>query len=1083
MKRFLALAASLSFVAAASVAFAYVPASERALKYDNDARALGIRGDMPAVQPDGFARADTFNFGYFQTISGNKYAVMGDKWTWDHGASDAFEGWYAVDVSANTSTYFQRITPTAWGAHPGNAVAPPIPAGTGAAWCGAYEDQADVLCWEAGLGYGNSWCQRWTSPSLTYTGTGDVNLDFTYYQDSEQDFDYTQLRVRLGNGDEFSLNGTGFTGKIGITAGSFPTFAAGDFTIFNSQFNGQSGFRLIFEFTSDGGWSDEDASYATDYGPFALDNVVVSGPVSGGPVSYDYESGDQGWTASTCAGVGTFFGVHNLTDYTILDPCACNLSGKVITFHQNSGDNGTHTYGQHVLAYSPPADKSVLGAGCYSVIGEWDQYSVQPQANGVFNRPGWNYFPFVCPQTGATQWSGRQGQSTFNSTGVDPNCFHNKNVATDNGVPADAALISFVWEVYASCDAFGIASTVCTNVTNFTPILDNVQIRVTSKACAPLVAFEPGTSFQDGYGQAQLLSSTNGGNADITYDLSRDTTNPDKQGDSLLVKGPVPTTSSKYECKMWFRVRREGPGQGAVGGYAAWKAQVADGLSIVGDAANFAVGQMDSAQSGTTPYRDRYISEFKEQDDDFQGEFTNNNEILRDGIYAPGTQLQYFITANYTCSPTQLAYLPDTTGKNYLEFEILPAWRNVSGTPKFPCILLIDLNTGTQAYVERALSNLIGDSRPKPETYNPAPWDRYDYADPGSNWNAPFGRSVSGNNGVNLVQMLGYRMVLLSTGRQTAGAMETADFTLLSDWLTAIVCNGNTPRQGFYGNGDNIANLLTAMNPAFLVNNLGAAYVCDSYTIDNCGPGSPADESFCVRLNNAAGGQYSPIVNFDAYGNWCPQKYVFDVLHATGTGVGNRVYNDYDRVPPLNTNYEQIVRSVTGANSDNYRVVLDGVSWDHMSTRDVSLECVGDTAHIVPAIQNEISAAFTWIFGSGGGGTPTFCDNPCISVGVGEDGVVTTGPATRLYQNSPNPFNPRTSIRFSLAVAGPAELTIYDVNGRKVKTLVSGSLSAGDHTEVWDGTDDAGHKVGAGIFWSQLSAGGYTSNKKMVVLK
>ncbi|MCC7142017.1 MAG: T9SS type A sorting domain-containing protein [Candidatus Eisenbacteria bacterium] len=1082
MKRFLALTLAVVAAASVSTAFARVAPSERVMKFEDDARALGLGSDMPAAQPDGFARADTFNYGYYQTISGVKYAVPGDSWSFDHGAPDPFEGWYAVDLSANPVAYFQRITPTSWSGHT-NAVNAPIAAGSGAAWIGAFEDQADALCWEAGLGYGNSWCQRWTSPALTYTGTGDVTLTFDYFNDTEPNFDYTALKLRLGNGDEVAMNGLGFTDRVGITAGNFPTFEAANFTAFNAQFAGQTSFRFVFEFTSDGGWSDEDASYSTDYGPFAVDNINISGSVTGGPITYDYESSDGGWAASTCSPIGTFFGINNLSNYTVLDPCACNLAGNVMSFHQGTGDAGTHVYGQHVLAYSPPADKSTLGAGCFTILADWDQYSVQPRANGVFHRPGWNFFPFVCPETGVSQWSGRKGQDTFNSTGDDPNCFRNRNIGTDWGIPGDCQQVAFVFETYASCDAFGIPSTVCTNVTNFTPLIDNVQIRVTQQPCAPRVAFDPGTYFQDGYGQALLLSTTNAGNADITYDLSRDTTDPDQLGDSLMIKGPTPTSSTKWESRMYWRMRREGPGQSGVSGYAVWKAQIADGFSIVGDNAQFAVGLMDSAQNGTNPFRDRFISEFREQDDDFQGENANNNEMLRDGILAPGTQVQYFITANYTCTPNDAFYLPDTAGKNFLEFEILPAWRTVSGEAKFPCILFVDLNTGNQGYVERALSNLVGDSRPDPDTYNPAPWDRFDYADPTSNWNAPLARSVNGNNGAGLVQFLGYRMVLLSTGRTTNGTMETPDFTMMSDWLTAIVCNSNTSRQGFYGNGDNTVNLIGSINPAFLVNNLGATLKCDSYNLDNCGPTTPADESFCVRLNNAPGGQYSPLANFDAFGNWCPQKFTFDVLNATGGGIGNRVFNDYDRVPPTNTNYAQIVKSVTGANSDNYRTVVDAVSWDHMSTRDVSLECVGDTAHIVPAIQNEISAAFTWIFGSGGGGTPSFCINPCTSVDVDSDTPVVTGPATRLFQNTPNPFNPRTSIRFSLAAGGPAELFIYDVNGRKVKTLVSGNLTAGEHTEVWDGTDDAGRKVGAGVYWSQLKAGGYESNKKMVVLK
>ena len=90
---------------------------------------------------------------------------------------------------------------------------------------------------------------------------------------------------------------------------------------------------------------------------------------------------------------------------------------------------------------------------------------------------------------------------------------------------------------------------------------------------------------------------------------------------------------------------------------------------------------------------------------------------------------------------------------------------------------------------------------------------------------------------------------------------------------------------------------------------------------------------------------------------------------------------------------------------------------------------------------------------------------------------------TRLYQNHPNPFNPRTAIKFSLAADGPAKLIIYDVNGRRIRTLVDQGLKAGAHEVVWDGTDDAGHTVTSGVYWSQLQAGDYSSNKKMVVLK
>jgi len=106
--------------------------------------------------------------------------------------------------------------------------------------------------------------------------------------------------------------------------------------------------------------------------------------------------------------------------------------------------------------------------------------------------------------------------------------------------------------------------------------------------------------------------------------------------------------------------------------------------------------------------------------------------------------------------------------------------------------------------------------------------------------------------------------------------------------------------------------------------------------------------------------------------------------------------------------------------------------------------------------------------------------------GSSADVEVDTGvQATRLFQNSPNPFNPNTTLRFSLASRGPAELSIYDVSGRKVKALVDGVLEAGSHEVVWDGTDDAGRELSSGVYWSYFEAAslGVKSKKKMVLLK
>jgi hypothetical protein len=69
-----------------------------------------------------------------------------------------------------------------------------------------------------------------------------------------------------------------------------------------------------------------------------------------------------------------------------------------------------------------------------------------------------------------------------------------------------------------------------------------------------------------------------------------------------------------------------------------------------------------------------------------------------------------------------------------------------------------------------------------------------------------------------------------------------------------------------------------------------------------------------------------------------------------------------------------------------------------------------------------------------------------------------------LSQNYPNPFNPSTEIAFSIEQAGFVDLAIYDLAGRQVATLYHGPIEAGDHTEIWNGQDDAGNAVASGHY-------------------
>jgi flagellar hook assembly protein FlgD len=91
--------------------------------------------------------------------------------------------------------------------------------------------------------------------------------------------------------------------------------------------------------------------------------------------------------------------------------------------------------------------------------------------------------------------------------------------------------------------------------------------------------------------------------------------------------------------------------------------------------------------------------------------------------------------------------------------------------------------------------------------------------------------------------------------------------------------------------------------------------------------------------------------------------------------------------------------------------------------------------------------------------------------------------ATRLFPVQPNPFSARTTIRFSLRSEEEVSLSIYDARGQLVKTLADHEMPAGMHEVAWDGTDNMGHVVASGVYFTKFAAGAYTRTEKTMYLK
>jgi subtilisin family serine protease len=102
----------------------------------------------------------------------------------------------------------------------------------------------------------------------------------------------------------------------------------------------------------------------------------------------------------------------------------------------------------------------------------------------------------------------------------------------------------------------------------------------------------------------------------------------------------------------------------------------------------------------------------------------------------------------------------------------------------------------------------------------------------------------------------------------------------------------------------------------------------------------------------------------------------------------------------------------------------------------------------------------------------------------GVEEAALSGVRAVLEESRPNPFNPRTLLRFRLASdEGRVGLKVFSASGRLIRTLVDGPLAAGAHEATWDGTNDDGRAVPSGVYFSQLELAGETMTRSMVLLK
>lgn len=157
-------------------------------------------------------------------------------------------------------------------------------------------------------------------------------------------------------------------------------------------------------------------------------------------------------------------------------------------------------------------------------------------------------------------------------------------------------------------------------------------------------------------------------------------------------------------------------------------------------------------------------------------------------------------------------------------------------------------------------------------------------------------------------------------------------------------------------------------------------------------------------------------------------------------------------------------------------VLHDQVTYDDGPPWPAAPDGQGPTLELIaPYLDNALPAS--WRASTSAGGTPGAPNSAAVAVGDASPLPFSLAPA------SPNPFNPRTRLRFALDRAGPVTLVVHDLRGARVQQLVAAEYPAGRHEVVWDGTDDAGRPVASGIYMARLVQAERTAMTKLLLVR
>jgi hypothetical protein len=421
---------------------------------------------------------------------------------------------------------------------------------------------------------------------------------------------------------------------------------------------------------------------------------------------------------------------------------------------------------------------------------------------------------------------------------------------------------------------------------------------------------------------------------------------------------------------------------------------------------------------------------------------------LNDSLFTRGYKIEYYFSARDNASvETTLPRWARSYGPCF-EFTCLPT--------KNSDILFVDDFSGrgsffgaVQDYWSPAFAAVV------PPNNQP---DRYDVNGPASGVsNGP------GSRAKNKHLICAYSTIIWDCGDLdvftitdgTSRSDKSDDCRMLLDWM-----NGAVHRTGLWICGDDVAQdleRLTSVQARILMR-------------DRCGV-SLVNPSYFRMTGGIGGGVITPIVTGDGNAgifihSGVPDKFYifggcllinrFDVLDKTAHGEYALRYPD----AAGKSRYAGVASSTSNSQGFGTKTMWFGFSY--MYIRDDVMAGAPDRFELLRDVLNWLERSVDI--------EPTRSSNAAEPLAYG------------LANNYPNPFNPSTTIRYTMKERGLVTIKVYDVAGRLVKTLLDEVRDAGEHAALWDGTNNRGGTVSSGIYFYEMRAKGFGTTKKMILL-